>query len=122
MRCWMRRTRKSRSIERELKRLQEEQRDLIDNLDEVQQRMEQNQDDELADAQEQLEQARDQMEETARNLEQQNLSQAANSGSRASRNSMKLRRITRNRPPTSLPRPCVKCGRTPANSTPLKTS
>ncbi|MGB1743465.1 MAG: hypothetical protein ACPHL9_01185 [Limisphaerales bacterium] len=73
-------------IERELKRLQEEQRDLIDNLDEVQQRMEQNQDDELADAQEQLEQARDQMEETARNLEQQNLSQAANSGSRASRN------------------------------------
>ena len=73
-------------IERELKRLQEEQRDLIDNLDEVQQRMEQNQDDELADAQQQLDQAREQMEETARNLEQQNLSQAANSGSRASRN------------------------------------
>ena len=73
-------------IERELKRLQEEQRNLIDDLDEVQQRMEQNQNDELADSQQQLEQAREQMDETARNLEQQNLSQAANAGSRASRN------------------------------------
>ena len=73
-------------IERELKRLQEEQRNLIDDLDEVQQRMERNQNDELAESQQQLEQAREQMDETARNLEQQNLSQAANSGSRASRN------------------------------------
>ena len=73
-------------IERELKRLQEEQRNLIDDLDEVQQRMERNQNDELAESQQQLEQAREQMDETARNLEQQNLSQAANAGSRASRN------------------------------------
>ena len=73
-------------IERELKRLQDEQRNLIDDLDEVQQRMDRSQDDELAESRQQLEEAREQMEETARNLEQQQLSQAANSGSRASRN------------------------------------
>ena len=73
-------------IERELKRLQDEQRNLIDDLDEVQQRMDRSQDDELAESRQQLEEAREQMEQTARNLEQQQLSQAANSGSRASRN------------------------------------
>ena len=73
-------------IERELKRLQDEQRNLIDDLDEVQQRMDRSQDDELAESRQQLEEAREQMEETARNLEQQQLSQAANSGSRASQN------------------------------------
>ncbi len=89
-------------IERELKRLQEEQRNLIDDLDEAQQRMDRSQNDELAESRQQLEEAREQMEETARNLEQidlldaeneaererieQQLSQAANSGSRASRN------------------------------------
>ncbi|MCH2592251.1 MAG: hypothetical protein MKZ85_04485 [Pedosphaera sp.] len=73
-------------IERELKRLQDEQRDLIDDLDEVQQRMDSSQNDELAESRQQLEEAREQMEETARNLQQQQLSQAANSGSRASRN------------------------------------
>ena len=73
-------------IERELKRLQDEQRNLIDDLDEVQQRMDRSQDDELAESRQQLEEAREQMEQTARNLEEQQLSQAANSGSRASRN------------------------------------
>ena len=73
-------------IERELKRLQDEQRNLIDDLDEVQQRMDSSQNDELAESRQQLEQAREQMEEAARNLEQQQLSQAANSGSRASQN------------------------------------
>ena len=73
-------------IERELKRLQDEQRNLIDDLDEVQQRMDRSQDDELAESRQQLDEAREQMEQTARNLEQQQLSQAANSGSRASRN------------------------------------
>ena len=73
-------------VERELKRLQDEQRNLIDDLDEVQQRMDRSQDDELAESRQQLEEAREQMEETARNLEQQQLSQAANSGSRASQN------------------------------------
>ena len=72
-------------IERELKRLQDEQRNLIDDLDEVQQRMDRSQDDELAESRQQLEEAREQMEQTARNLEQQQLSQAANSGARASR-------------------------------------
>ncbi|MEE2947516.1 MAG: hypothetical protein VX392_04290 [Verrucomicrobiota bacterium] len=81
-------------IERELKRLQEEQRELIDDLDEVQQRMDRNQNDELAESRRQLEEAREQMEETARNLQEtarnelsrEELSQAANSGSRASQN------------------------------------
>jgi hypothetical protein len=73
-------------IERELKRLQDEQRNLIDDLDEVQQAMDSSQNDELAESRQQLEEAREQMEQTARNLEQQQLSQAANSGSRASRN------------------------------------
>ena len=89
-------------IERELKRLQDEQRNLIDDLDEVQQRMDRSQNDELAESRQQLEEAREQMEQTARNLEQtalldaenegererieQELSQAANSGSRASQN------------------------------------
>jgi len=73
-------------IERELKRLQDEQRNLIDDLDEVQQRMDSSQNDELAESRQQLEEAREQMEETARKLEQQQLSQASNSGSRASRN------------------------------------
>ncbi len=73
-------------IERELKRLQDEQRNLIDDLDEIQQRMDRSQNDELAESRQQLEEAREQMEQTARNLEQQQLSQAANSGSRASRN------------------------------------
>jgi hypothetical protein len=73
-------------IERELKRLQDEQRNLIDDLDEVQQRMDSSQDDELAESRQQLEEAREEMEQTARDLEQQQLSQAANSGSRASRN------------------------------------
>jgi hypothetical protein len=73
-------------IERELKRLQDEQRNLIDDLDEVQQRMDSSQNDELAESRQQLEEAREEMEQTARDLEQQQLSQAANSGSRASRN------------------------------------
>ncbi len=73
-------------IERELKRLQEEQRELIDDLDEVQQQMDRSQNDESAESRRQLEEAREQMEETARNLQREQLSQAANSGSRASSN------------------------------------
>ncbi len=73
-------------IERQLKRLREEQQELLRDLDEVQERMNQQENrQQMSDAREQLEQTREQLRNTTEALEQGQLSRAMTSGTRAER-------------------------------------
>ncbi len=74
-------------IRRELKRLEEEQRDMLTDVDETRQRMDRLQsNEETRNARSQLDDTREQMQKTSEQLEQGEISQALASGSRANEN------------------------------------
>jgi hypothetical protein len=78
-------------LERMLKRLQEEQQQIVQDMDEVRQRMAQPENQSrMADAQQKLDQTRQQSRDAAQQLDKGNLSQALSSSSRASRDLQQL--------------------------------
>ncbi len=75
-------------IERELKRLRDEQREMLRDVDELGERMEQaadRQKPESAQMQQQMEQARENVQQTARAMDEGNLAEAISEGTRAER-------------------------------------
>jgi hypothetical protein len=79
-------------IERQLKRLREQQREILRDTDELRERMEREENrDRLADARQQLEQGREHVRQASVALEEGRLSQALTAGSRAGRQLNDLR-------------------------------
>jgi hypothetical protein len=75
-----------KEIERQLKRLREQQQEILRDADELRERMENEQNRErMADAREQVEQGRDHVRQASEALEEGRLSQALTEGSRAGR-------------------------------------
>jgi hypothetical protein len=70
-------------IERELKRLRDEQRRMLEDMDELNQRLAENQTPESAESMQQLDQIREQAQRAAESIEQQEISDALAAGSRA---------------------------------------
>lgn len=79
-------------LQRQLKRLRDEQRDLLNNVDELRDRMDKPENQQqMAESKQQLEQTRSQVRQASDALESGKLSQALNSGTRAERELQQLR-------------------------------
>lgn len=79
-------------LRRQLKRLSDEQRDLLKNVDELRERMDKPENQQqMAESRQQLEETRSQVRQTSDALENGKLSQALNSGTRAERELQELR-------------------------------
>ena len=70
-------------IERELKRLRDEQRRMLEDMDDLNQRLAENESPENAESMSQLDQVREQAQEAAESIEEQEISDALAAGSRA---------------------------------------
>jgi len=70
-------------IERELKRLRDEQRRMLEDMDDLNQRLAENESPENAEAMSQLDQVREQAQKAAESIEEQEISDALAAGSRA---------------------------------------
>jgi len=79
-------------LQRQLKRLRDEQRDLLNNVDELRDRMDKPENQQqMAESKQQLEETRSQVRQASDALESGKLSQALNSGTRAERELQQLR-------------------------------
>lgn len=78
-------------LRQRLKRLQEEQQQMLADLDELRQRMERSEQSQMAEARQQLEQTRDLVQNTAEAMERGDVAQALSSGTRAQRDLQQMR-------------------------------
>jgi hypothetical protein len=85
-------------IERQLKRLRDQQQEILRDTDELRERMEREENrDRMAEAQQQIEQSREQVRQASQALEEGRLSQAVTAGARAERKLNELREDLRKR-------------------------